>query len=492
MGVSSQAPGRQFALLVVAGALPLALHPLRSLHFDEAFAAHAVALPWQALLNFLIRHDAHPPLFYALLKLWTGLLGDSPVALRAFSALCGVGAVWATVRLGRIAGVGFPAGAILAVSPFYLYAAAEARMYPLLTAFYALAASEVLRLRERPARFPWVLALSLVGMLYTHYLGMLLAASLVAGALWSGGRASFVRYLGALAVAAIAFSPWTPVLVAHLWDGRMTPVWRGPLPPDALLQLFHLIGFGGRTLGAAGYYFLPTAPLGTQVLLAAPVVVLLTVAASALARRDPAFGRLAAAAVGIPVVMLFGVSAWTGSFIAYPRYFSFAMPFVAVGLAALITWVTASGRLLRAVAAGLLGTVVVLSLGSLSDFSRDPTRGTTDWKAAAAFLAKGVQRGDVVAVYPRHTEVPLAYYLPGQRAAWVVLPTDWDDPTAAAARHATDRLAAGFDRLWLVTRHPMPPGGFEATLRRANRTHTVADFGDFGEVRVTLFTRRSQ
>jgi hypothetical protein len=270
----------------------------------------------------------------------------------------------------------------------------------------------------------------------------------------------------------------------------MTPPWRGSLPGDAFLQVLHLVGFGGRTLGTAGYYFLPSAPLGTQLLLAAPVVALLTLGGLTLHRTNAAFTRLAAAAVGIPALGLFAASLWTGSFIAYPRYFSFVMPFVAVSLAALIIRVATSGRLFRAVAAGLLGTVVVLSLGSLSDFSRDPTRETTDWKAAAAFLEGRVRPGDAVAVYPKHTEVPLGYYLPGQRAAWIALPADWEDPGALSAARATDRLATGFDRLWLVTRHPMPPGGFEATLRRASRTHTVADFGDFGEVRVTLFTRR--
>jgi hypothetical protein len=370
-------------------------------------------------------------------------------------------------------------------------------MYPLLMAFFALAAAEVLRLRDRGPGFPWLLAVALAGLLYTHYLGMLLVAALGVAALWSGlsagqagGRAAIRPFVLALAAAALVFAPWVPILLAHVLDGRMTPPWRGPLPADTPLQALHLVGFGGRTFGTAGYYFLPSAALGTQLLLAAPVVALLALGGAALLRTNAASARLIAACVGIPVLGLFGVSLWTGSFIAYPRYFSFVMPFVAVGLAALIIRVGTSGRHFRAVAAGLLSIAVVLSVGSLSDFSSDPTRGTTDWKAAAAFLEARVRPGDAVAVYPRHTEVPLGYYLRGQRAAWVALPTDWEDPQATGAAQATDRLAAGFDRIWMVTRHPMPPGGFEATLRRASRTHTVADFGDFGEVRVTLFTRR--
>ncbi|MDR5696552.1 MAG: glycosyltransferase family 39 protein [Armatimonadota bacterium] len=484
---------RDVAVVITAAVLPLVLHPSRSLHFDEAFAAHVAGLPWTGWLAFLVRHDAHPPLFYALLKAWTAVLGDSAVALRGLSAVCGGGAVAATIRLGRAAlrgQAGMVAGAILAVSPLYLYTAAEARMYPLLVALFALAAAEVLTLWNRNAGFPWLLALALTGLLYTHYLGVGLVAALAAGALWSGGRAALARYAAALAVAGAAFLPWVPILLGHVADGRMTPPWRGSLPPDAILGVVHLIGFGGRTLGAGGYYFLASASLPMQVLLAAPVVALLALGAATSARANEVFFRLATAAVGIPAAALFAASLWTGSFVAYPRYFSFAMPFVAVALASVVASGVTARRLPGAVLAGLFGVVLALSLGSLADFSARPTRGAGDWKAAAAFLESRIRPGDVVAVYPRHTEVPLGYYLPGDRAAWVVLPTDRQDPRATEAAEATDRLAVAFDRVWLVTRWPIPPGGFEATLRRASRTHRVAEFGDFEDVRITLFTRR--
>ena len=47
------------------------------LWFDEIFSVHAARHTWGALWRFAAADLIHPPLFYALLKLWTAAGGES-------------------------------------------------------------------------------------------------------------------------------------------------------------------------------------------------------------------------------------------------------------------------------------------------------------------------------------------------------------------------------------------------------------------------------
>jgi outer membrane biosynthesis protein TonB len=94
------------------------------------------------MLRWIVRIDQHPPLYYALLHGWMRLVGDSEFAVRTLSALFGTLTVPVIYRLARrIAGktAGLLAALILAVSPFHVRFAQEARMYTLLALEAALA-----------------------------------------------------------------------------------------------------------------------------------------------------------------------------------------------------------------------------------------------------------------------------------------------------------------------------------------------------------------
>lgn len=136
------------ALIVMAGAL-LRFYAIgqKPLWLDEAFSIWVASHPLPEIGVWLIRIDQHPPLYYSLLALWHRLFGDGEGAVRAFSALCGVASLppffAAARRLSGDAITALMATAILALSPFHVHYAQEARMYSLLAlmaaaAFYAL------------------------------------------------------------------------------------------------------------------------------------------------------------------------------------------------------------------------------------------------------------------------------------------------------------------------------------------------------------------
>ena len=108
--------------------------PGQSLWSDEG---NSVALARRSLAEIARRtaFDIHPPFYYWLLKIWTGLFGDSEAGLRSLSAVLGVACVYLTWHIAvRLLGrrVALIATLIAALSPFQIYYAQEARMYMLL------------------------------------------------------------------------------------------------------------------------------------------------------------------------------------------------------------------------------------------------------------------------------------------------------------------------------------------------------------------------
>src|SRR3989440_9280244 len=71
------------------------------LWFDEIFSVHAARHAWGGLWSFAAADLIHPPLFYALLKLWAAAGGESLFWLRLFPALTSVAALVPFFLLAR-------------------------------------------------------------------------------------------------------------------------------------------------------------------------------------------------------------------------------------------------------------------------------------------------------------------------------------------------------------------------------------------------------
>src|SRR5215218_10711794 len=60
------------------------------LWFDEIFSVHAAEHTWSSLFRFVAQDLIHPPLFYAALKLWISIGGESLMWLRLLPVLFAV------------------------------------------------------------------------------------------------------------------------------------------------------------------------------------------------------------------------------------------------------------------------------------------------------------------------------------------------------------------------------------------------------------------
>jgi hypothetical protein len=153
------------------------------LWFDEIFGVHAARHAWGDLWRFVAADLIHPPLFYALLKLWTSAGGESLLWLRLFPVLTSIAAVVPLLLLARelrLSTRATNAALLVAASNGYLIKyAQEVRMYGLLllltlTSLWLFA--RMLNAAGRARGLLFTLAFVNLLLVYTHYYGWLVVA----------------------------------------------------------------------------------------------------------------------------------------------------------------------------------------------------------------------------------------------------------------------------------------------------------------------------
>ncbi len=430
-----------------------------SLWLDEALSVDLAQLPLGQLSEAL-KHDGHPPLYYALLHGWINLFGTGDVAVRSLSGLFGLATLPLVWILGRRKGgptLAWVAVAVVAVSPFAVRYSNETRMYSLVMLLvvigWLLVDDVVDQGKATIGRF---VGIAIVGaaLLYTHYWSLWLLGALGVTALWkiwrSPDRAARRPWIGlvlSLVVAGLAFVPWLPVMLyqsAHTG----TPWAKASRPTSALSVVLADNGGGGY---------------GEQTLVAALFAVALVLGLFGYAvdrrttsldlRTRPAFrgaAWIAALTFAIGCVVSFASSSAFAS-----RYSAVIFPFLAL--------LAAAGCLCFASRWVRFGVVAVfcgfLSIGAFWNVIYHRTQ----MKAAADIVATSSKPGDIVIFCPDQLGpagvrvMPsgltfLAYptYGDGKFVDWVDYATrnEASDPAAFASRVLAD---AGVSRsIYLV------------------------------------------
>jgi hypothetical protein len=227
------------------------------LWLDEAQSLAIARQPLGHLADAL-KHDGAPPLYYALLHIWTSVFGTSTFAVRSLSAVPAVLALPAVLRLGRRIGgdaVGIAAVVLLAVSPFAVRYAVEARMYSLLLLLGVLGAHALLSAhRHRTWTATAGVALVSAAMLYTHYYAVFLLTVVGAAELWRAVRRrdrGSARVVLGVVVGSLTFLPWLPVF---LYQSRHTGApWSSPPDASAVFSTLNAWMGGARPEAQAAY-----------------------------------------------------------------------------------------------------------------------------------------------------------------------------------------------------------------------------------------------
>jgi uncharacterized membrane protein len=135
-----------------------------SLWHDEAFSALLIKYPWSEMM-YRIGLDVHPPMYYIVLRFWHYFFGDSLLSLRGFTVFFGVGTIWAAWLFVKEAfkdeKMALWAAVLVALNPFQIEYASEARMYTMGAFFAILAAYFLVKALNRQKQLAGDLSLNM-------------------------------------------------------------------------------------------------------------------------------------------------------------------------------------------------------------------------------------------------------------------------------------------------------------------------------------------
>ncbi|BAZ38565.1 hypothetical protein NIES4101_45040 [Calothrix sp. NIES-4101] len=175
-------------------------------------------------IKFLAQEDSkHVPLYFVILRLWVDWFGNSVVVMRSLSAVISLLTFpciyWLCLELFQSSLIGWIGVALIAVSPFHLLYAQEARMYSLQMVMILLSSAIFLRAIRINNKLNWGLyASSLSLSIYTHTLCFYLAIAhgiYVFAAYGIRQSKVLINYLVATLIALCTFVPWLFFIITH-------------------------------------------------------------------------------------------------------------------------------------------------------------------------------------------------------------------------------------------------------------------------------------
>lgn len=301
-----------------------------SLHPPADLLAYQQITPHRTLadtLHALSRSPEHAPLYFLLTRFWMQGFGSAPVAVRSLSVVCSLLALPCIAALcrelqlqgARMPRFGWMAVTLVALSPFFVAYAQEARPYSAWLLTISLTSWALLRAIRLDSKPGWLIyTLTLVLGFYTSLLSLLLALgqAVYCWMVRPGGMARFGLSLG---LAVLAFLPW----LALLWQQQAvlaanTTWMRTAIHPLSMLAIW-LYSF------AVLFFDVPVVASGwiaaVQAVIAAFVLVVMGYALYRLSRSDRlTWIFILTLMLPIPLTLMLFDLAMQGQASATPRY----------------------------------------------------------------------------------------------------------------------------------------------------------------------------
>src|SRR5919201_1687111 len=441
------------ALTALAAILRFSTLHVQSFWFDEAVTVQLVRGSFGHMLSSIGGSESTPPLYYAVVWVWSRVFGHGEVGLRSLSALAGTAFVVVAYLAGKELAsrrVAVVIAALAAVNPLLIWYSQEARSYSLLALFAGLSFwlfARLLREQRDSTLVWWTVASALA--IATHYFA---AFVVVPEAVWLILRARDCRrpLLATLALVAVG--------------GALLPL----LLRQRRLDLTSFItqsSLAKRVVQVAKQFVVGySSPAQTVVVVlgALAIAVALGLVFARLVERERRAAKLAAVigvvAVGIPVLL----AILGADYLDTRNVLGAWLPLMlvpAVGLGC-----RHAGRTGLATTAGLcaIGLFVTVAVWANPAYQRENDRG-----AARALGPHTLPRA--ILVTPASASVPLGIYVGSFSPA--PCPVREVDLVAMAARSGTFASAKPPPRA-APSRQP-PAAGFRLVEQRYTRTYTL-------------------
>ena len=346
-------------------------HP--DLSFDEAFTFSYARLPVDEIPSALRASDAHPPLDY-LVRHPIAISHPTAAGLRLPSLVFSVAAVVVTaIWLRRVRWLGVGATALMAVAPFQVVFAREARMYAAMVLLGVCAAWVATRWLEKPDR--WLAGAAAVVVLlalWCHASGLFLGAGLVAVAGLRRDKEAWL-WRGALLVAGVIWAgTWGPAFAHQV--GQTSDTWIPKTTPAGVARAVNELV---DSYPAAAWLGLAIVAVG---------------GAFVVRHAEPALRRVWVCCFLVPTVLvaLVGIR----MHVLLPRTLAFASWGPLLALVYLVEGARRRWAPLGVVAGGLVALLVLPSLAAA------PWHDAQQHEGALAYVVGRARPDDAVAIHP--------------------------------------------------------------------------------------------
>jgi len=211
-------------LLIIVSAVILRLYNLGKVPFweDELFTLHRSNMPVGELLKELSSRPIFPPLYYLLTKASIKIFGINEAALRFPSFIFSVLSVFFIYKLAELiynARTGLFAALLLAVSPYSIYYAQEAKMYSASWALSIISFWLFFRLIRRVRVGDCILYICVNALSwYMSYVGIVYTLIQGASFLIFRDKRFFKKWLWMNFLVVIMFTPWLDKLIAQVYN----------------------------------------------------------------------------------------------------------------------------------------------------------------------------------------------------------------------------------------------------------------------------------
>ncbi|AZH26468.1 glycosyltransferase family 39 protein [Haloplanus aerogenes] len=439
------------SLISLGAALRVFRIGTESLWLDEAASvSYVTTMSVRELVVRIPWTDNSPPLYYLLLDAWTELFGVSEASVRLLSAVFGILSIPLLYLIGkRLFGerVGLLSAGILALSPFQLWYAQEARAYSLLLLLSLLSYYYFLRVDgdgTAADTVGYVVFSVLLG--YTHVFGffVILAQSLYVLLRYVPATEGLVgeevvAWIKHQSLIGLLLSPYVVVLLVRI-VAEQGDVWVS-MPTLRSIVAAPVVYFGttGSVRRSIPINLLILAVLGGLTLLSlTPLLRQLRAGEWPSPDTESGYATLNAllwflVPIVVPIVL---------SVLLTPIYLiRYTIP-ASAGLYLLVAKgiETIPRRNVRLVAAGLIVLTLVQPLPIL--YADDQKE---QWREAAHAIESNADEGDLIVISATYVQTPFEYYYEGKLA---VVPVE-EDVSATALRSNT----RGHDTVWLITSH---------------------------------------
>ena len=472
------------AVLVLATGLALYRLGDKSMWFDESVSWFIARMSTADFFHTLRYDEANMPLYYAALRGWIALFGNSETWVRMLSAVCGIGTIATIYALGRrlfTFNIALAAAVILATNAFFVQHTQEARSYMMAALLTTLATYLFVRAVDTDRGW-WLYAIVVALGIYAHFFVVLVP---IAHVLSLGVRPRTPGLLRRVALSLVG----AVVLTLPYWVAAVT---RGSAqiyenPPLDLRGIASMVsGFAG----GAG----PLLVLVVGVAVAATVVATVRIARSD--GRSDALWRITVPllALAIPTIGIFA-TALIGRAPAL-RYFSFLAPALAIVVARGLATLRDRRLLVAAVV-----VIVALQAVGLRRWYGDPQK--ENWRAAVEQVQREGKPGDAVVLYDADRIMLYEYYDNHPYAAGgpkVDFPPKSFTPFPLYAhplkltRARLAEIGATHDRVWYLVPNDSatdaPPARAQRVAKILDATHPRAVNDQYFRVGVSRYDRR--